>query len=260
GHALQRTPKGRFFPLTRDQLLECAAIVHAARRGVLDTIGLRDAPLDILAQQIVAVAAAEDRAEDEVFALMRRAAPYADLSRRDFDAVVTMLSEGVATRRGRAGALVHRDGVNRRLPRRRGARLAALTSGGAIPDNTDYDVMLAEDATKVGKIGEDFAIESMAGDVFLLGNTSWRIRRVEPGRVWSEDAHGAAPTVPFWVGEAPARTAELSVEVGRLREEIAARMAAEREGGGGTPATIAWLMEACSLDEAGARLAALYVE
>jgi ATP-dependent Lhr-like helicase len=255
GHMLGATPKGRLFPLTRDQLLECAAIVRAARGGVMDAIALRDAPLDILAQQIVAIASAEDRSEDEVFALSRSAAPYGELARDTFDQVVTMLSEGVAGRRGRAGALVHRDAVNGRLRGRRGARLAALTSGGAIPDNANYDVLELPEGGKVGTIEEDFAIESMAGDVFLLGNTSWRIRRVETGKVWVEDARGAAPTVPFWLGEAPARSPELSTEVGALREEIARRVAA----GESVEATVAWLMEACALDEAGARLARDYV-
>jgi ATP-dependent Lhr-like helicase len=255
GHMLGATPKGRFFPLTRDQLLECASIVRAARRGVLDAISLRDAPLDILAQQIVAMASCEDRGEDEIFEIVRRAAPYGDLSRAQFDEIVTMVSEGVAGRRGRAGALVHRDAVNKRLRGRRGARLAALTSGGAIPENADYDVLELPEGGKVGTLNEDFAIESMAGDVFLLGNTSWRIRRVETGKVWVEDAKGAAPTVPFWLGEAPARTPELSAEVGALREEIAARIArGEPEG-----ETVAWLVAACALDEAGARLVLLYV-
>src|SRR5262249_49689934 len=156
--------------------------------------------------------ACEDRGEDEVFALVRRAATYADLDRAAFDKVVAMVSEGVASRRGRAGALVHRDAVNRRLRGRRGARLAPLTPAGAIPDNANYEVLELPEGAKVGTIEEDFAIESMAGDVFLLGNTSWRIRRVETGKVWVEDARGAAPTVPFWLGEAPARTPELSAE------------------------------------------------
>jgi ATP-dependent Lhr-like helicase len=255
GHALGGTPKGRLFPLTRDQLLECAAIVRAARRGVVDAIALRDAPLDVLAQQIVAIAACEDRSEDEVYEMVRRAAQYGDLSREEFDRVVAMLSEGVSGRRGRAGALVHRDAVNRRLRGRRGARIAALTSGGAIPDNGDYDVLEQPEGGKVGTLNEDFAIESMAGDVFLLGNTSWRIKRVEMGKVWVEDARGAAPTVPFWLGEAPARTRELSSEVGALREEVAARLKA----GEPVAETIAFLREACALDEAGARLLRDYV-
>jgi len=260
GHALARTPKGRFFPLTRDQLLECAAIVRAARRGVLDTVVYRRAPLDILAQQIVAVASAADVDEDEVFALMRRAAPYAELRREDYDAVLTMLSEGVATRRGRAGAMIHRDGVNRRLRGRRGARLAALTSGGAIPDTADYDVLLVADGTKIGKVGEDFAIDSSAGQTFLLGNTSWRIRRVETGKVWVEDAKGAPPSVPFWFGEAPARTQELSAEVASLRQEIADHAAASREAGLGLAQAVDRIAAAYALDRPGARLACEYVE
>ena len=260
GHALARTPKGRFFPLTRDQLLECAAIVRAARGGVLDTVALRNAPLDILAQQIVAVAAAADVDEDEVFALMRRAAPYAELRREDYDAVVGMLSEGVATRRGRAGAMIHRDGVNRRLRGRRGARLAALTSGGAIPDNADYDVVLVTDGTKIGSVGEDFAIDSSAGQTFLLGNTSWRIHRVQTGKVWVEDAKGAPPSVPFWFGESPARTRELSEQVADLRREIAAHAKASRDAGLGLAQAIDRIGAEYALCPAGARLACEYVE
>jgi ATP-dependent Lhr-like helicase len=218
GHIVGGTPKGRLFPLTRDQLVECAALVRAARRHVMDAIALRDAPLDILAQQIVAACACEEWDEDALFDLYRRAAPYATLARADFDAIVDMLAEGIATRRGRAGALLHRDAVHRRLRGRRGARLGALTSGGAIPDNANYDVVLEPEGTLVGSLDEDFAIESMAGDIILLGNNSWRIRRVESGRVRVEDAQGQPPTIPFWLGEGPARTRELSAEVADLRE------------------------------------------
>jgi len=252
GHALRATPKGRLFPLTRDQLVECAALVRAARRAEIDAIRLRDAPLDVMAQQVVAATAAEECDEDQLFALVRRAAPYAELARADFDAVIDMLSEGIATSRGRSGALVHRDAVNRRLRGRRGARLAALTSGGAIPDNANYDVVLEPEGTVIGNVDEDFAIESMAGDIILLGNSSWRIRRVEPGRVRVEDAAGAAPTIPFWLGEGPARTRELSLEVAALREEIAT--AAAR---GEDPA--AALMVSCALDRRGAELLRDYV-
>ncbi|MFO0759406.1 MAG: DEAD/DEAH box helicase [Byssovorax sp.] len=259
GHALSATPKGRFFPLTRDQLIESAAIVRASRRGVMDAIALRKAPLDVLAQQIIATAAAEESDTDALYSLVRKAASYGDLDRETFDRVVEMVSEGVSTRRGREGALVHHDAVNRRLRGRRGSRLAALTSGGAIPDNANYDVMLTSDATKVGTVDEDFAIDSSAGDVFLLGNTSWRIHRVEPGKVWVEDAHGAAPTIPFWFGEAPARTIELSTEIGNLRKDIVERYSAERKGDAEPGSTIAWLKDACALDDAGARLACEYV-
>ena len=215
GHALVATPKGRLFPLTRDQLVECAALARAARRGEIDRLALRDAPLDVLAQQVVAICASEEQDEDRLFALCRRAAPYAALDRREFDQVVDMLAEGIATRRGRYAARLHRDAVGRTLKARRGSRLAAITSGGAIPDNANYEVVLEPDETTIGSLDEDFAIESMAGDVFLLGNTSWRIRRIESGRVRVEDAGGAPSTIPFWLGEAPARTLELSTELPR---------------------------------------------
>ncbi len=260
GHALAATPKGRLFPLTRDQLVECAAIVRSARRGEIDRIAMRDAPLDVLAQQIVAACAANERGEDELFDHVRRAAPYASLSRAAFDDVVRMLAEGVSARRGRAGALLFRDGVGGRLKARRGAALAALTSGGAIPDNGNYDVVLA-DGMKVGSVDEDFAVDSRAGDVFLLGSTSWRIRRIESGKVWVEDAPGAPPTVPFWFGEGPARTRELSAEVGALREEVSRRLFEGRDPG--EPArlwqTAAWLEQTCALDRAGAVLLCEYV-
>ena len=252
GHALRATPKGRLFPLTRDQLVECAALVRAARRAEIDAIRLREAPLDVMAQQIVATTAAEECDEDQLFQLVQRAAPYAELARADFDAVVDMLSDGIATSRGRSGALVHRDAVNRRLRGRRGARLAALTSGGAIPDNANYDVVLEPEGTVIGNLDEDFAIESMAGDIILLGNSSWRIRRVEPGRVRVEDAAGAAPTIPFWLGEGPARTRELSAEVAALREEIAAAAARGED-------SAAALMVSCALDRRGAELLRDYV-
>src|SRR6185436_3492918 len=254
GYALRATPKGRLFPLTRDQLVECAALIRAARQGEIDRVALRSGPLDILAQQLVAACACEEWDEDALFALVKNAAQYAQLERRDFDAVVDVMSEGIATSRGRAGALLHRDAVHRKLKARRGARLAALTSGGAIPDNANYDVILDPEGTLIGTIEEDFAIESMAGDVILLGNSSWRIRRVESGRVRVEDASGQAPTIPFWLGEAPARTKELSTAVGALREEVARRL-----DEGETDALVAWLIQACALDRAGAELVRDYV-
>jgi len=252
GHALGATPKGRVFPLTRDQLVECAALVRAARRGELDRVALRRAPLDVLSQQIVAACSAEEWDEDRLYSLCRRAAPYAELERGEFDAVVDMLSEGISTRRGRAGTRLHRDAVGRRLKGRRGARLAALTSGGAIPDNANYDVVLEPDETLIGSVDEDFAVESMAGDVMLLGNTSWRIRRVESGKVRVEDAGSAAPTIPFWLGEGPARTPELSAEVSAVREEVARRLA-------DPDAAARWLMEEGALDRRGAELARDYI-
>jgi ATP-dependent Lhr-like helicase len=252
GHAIDATPKGRLFPLTRDQLVECAALVRAARRAEIDAVCLRDAPLDVLSQQIVAAASCDEWDEDALYELCRRAGPYARLTRADYDSVVDMLAEGIATSRGRSGALLHRDGVNRRLRGRRGARLAALTSGGAIPDNANYDVILEPDGTQIGSIDEDFAIESMAGDIILLGNSSWRIRRVEPGKVRVEDAAGAPPTIPFWLGEGPARTRELSAEVAALREEIVSAHARHQDD-------IPGLEASCALDRRGAELLRDYV-
>ncbi len=213
-------PKGRIFPSTRDELLECAAFVRGVRLGNLEQTSVMAYPLDILSQQIVAAVACEEIGEDELFALVREAWPYARLPRAEFDAVVEMLSEGVATSRGSRGAWLHRDAVSRSLRPRRGARLAALTSGGAIPDNFSYAVVKEPEGLVIGSLDEDFAVESLAGDIFLLGNSSWRIRRVESGRVRVEDAHGQAPTIPFWLGEAPGRSPELSLEVSRLRASL----------------------------------------
>ncbi len=248
GHWVGALPKGRLFATTRDELVECAALVRAIRSGELDKLEIPSAPLDILAQQIVACCAADDWDEDELFALVRSAYPYRDLARSDFDAVIEMLSEGIATSRGRRGAFLHHDQVNHRVRGRRGARLTAITCGGAIPETAQYQVVAEPESTVVGSLDEDFAVESMAGDIFLLGTTSWKIRRVEPGRVRVEDAHGAAPTIPFWRGEAPGRTRELSQAVSKLREDVAA--AAE---------PVRFLEEECSLDRLGAEQAAAYI-
>jgi ATP-dependent Lhr-like helicase len=248
GHWVGALPKGRIFATTRDELVECAALVRAIRRGDLDRLEIPHNALDILAQQIVAACACEDFGEDELFDLVRRAWPYRTLERADFDAVLEILSEGIATARGRSGAYLHRDAVNRRLKGRRNARLTAITSGGAIPETAQYLVIAEPEGTTVGTLDEDFAVESLAGDVFLLGTTSWRIRRIEPGRVRVEDAHGAAPGIPFWLGEAPGRTFELSAEVSRLREDMVAR-----------PDPPHWQDE-CGLDRSGAEQAVAYVQ
>jgi ATP-dependent Lhr-like helicase len=248
GHWVGALPKGRFFPTTRDELIECAALVRAIRRGELDKLEIPRAPLDILAQQMVAACACEEFGEDELFSLMQRAAPYRDLARRDFDAVVEMLSEGIATSRGRRSAYLHRDRVNHRVRGRRGARLVAITSGGAIPDTSQYQVIAEPEGAVIGSLDEDFAVESMAGDIFLLGTTSWKIRRIEPGRVRVENAHGAAPSIPFWLGEAPGRTRELSLEVSQLREQTA-----------DSRDPVAMLKADCGLDQRGAEQAAEYV-
>ncbi len=230
GHAVDGTPKGRLFPLSRDDLVECAALLDSVRREELDRLQIPHQPLDVLAQQIVAEVAAQDWTEDDLFALLRRAWPYRSLPRADFDALVTMLGEGFTTRRGRRGALLHHDGVNHTLRGRRGARLTAITNGGAIPDNADYRVLLEPENHFVGTVNEDFAVESLAGDIFQLGNRSYKIIRVERGVVRVEDAHGQPPTIPFWLGEAPGRSDELSQSVSRLRASIAESLTHDPEG------------------------------
>ncbi|HEY0946256.1 MAG TPA: DEAD/DEAH box helicase [Opitutaceae bacterium] len=210
-------PKGRLFPLSRDELVEGVATLRSIRAGALDTLEIPQKPLDVLAQQIVACAADEDWDEADLFELMRSSWPYRDLTRQEFLDVVRMLSEGFSTKRGRRGALIHHDEVNHRIRARRGARLVALTSGGAIPDNADYRVLVEPSETFIGTVNEDFAVESMAGDVFQLGNASWRIVGINSGTVRVEDAHGQPPGIPFWLGEAPGRTDELSRAVSALR-------------------------------------------
>ncbi|MDQ2975643.1 MAG: DEAD/DEAH box helicase, partial [Acidobacteriota bacterium] len=223
-HTVAGFPKGRIFPLSRDELVECAAIIDSVRRGELDRLELPEQPLDILAQQIVAASAAEEWTEDNLFQMVKRAYPYRNLEREQFDSVLRMLAEGFSTKRGRRSAYLHHDAVNQRIRGRRNARISAITSGGAIPDTADYAVVLEPSDLVIGSVNEDFAIESLQGDIFQLGNTSWRVLRVEQGKVRVEDAHGQPPSIPFWLGEAPARTHELSVSVSRLREEVANRV------------------------------------
>ena len=225
GHALGLRPRGRIFPASRDELVESAALVRAVGAGRLDRIVQLVAPLDVLAQQIVAESACEEWPEDDLYALFRRATPYRNLSREEFGEVVDMLAQGVGEGAGRARPLLHRDRVNGVLRARRGARPVAIQNGGTIPEVGDYRVIAEPDETVVGAVNEDWAIESMAGDIFLLGTNSWRIRRIESGVVRVEDAHGAPPTIPFWLGEAPGRTIELSEEVGRLRRDVEAGLA-----------------------------------
>ena len=225
-HSRAGTPKGRLYPLTRDELVECTALLAAVRAGRLDAIQLPALPLDIAAQQIVAEVGAQEWKTDELFALVRRAAPYTEMTREQFDEVVDLVSNGIATGRGARGAYVHHDSVNGELRGRKGARLAAATSGGAIPENGDYRVVAEPDDTFIGTVNEDWAVESMAGDIFLLGTHSWQIRKVEAGVVRVRDAGDAPPNVPFWMGEAPARTAELSQEVSQLRATVDAFLAA----------------------------------
>jgi ATP-dependent Lhr-like helicase len=249
GHAVDGTPKGRLFPLSRDELVECTALLDSVRRGELDRLVPPEQPLDVLAQQIVAEVAAREWGEDELYALLRRAWPYQALAREDFAAVVRMLADGFSTRRGRRGALIHYDGVNRVLRGRRGARLTALTSGGTIPDNADYQVLLEPENQVIGSVNEDFAVESLAGDIFQLGNKSYRIIRVERGIVRVEDAQGMAPNIPFWLGEAPGRSDELSLSVSRLRMEMESRLRCDPSGEG----VLRWLIDDVSIAEPAAR-------
>jgi len=266
GHWRGAVPKGRFFATTRDDLLECASLVRAMRHGDLDKLIIPESPLDVLAQQIVAACAAEEWGEVDLFHLLRRAYPYRNLAPETYDAILEMLAEGIAARRGRYGAYLHRDRVNGKLRGRRGSRIAAITSGGAIPDNALYTVVAEPEGMVVGTVDEDFAVESNKGDVMLLGNTSWMIRRVESnaGRLLVEDAHGAPPSVPFWRGEAPARTEELSGHVAELRQQVSDRLLATSPIGifqndPKVAAAVAWLKSECGLDDSGAEQSIEYI-
>ena len=231
GHAVSGTPKGRLFPLSRDELVECSALLDSVQRGELDRLNVPQHALDVLSQQIVAEVSTRECTEDELFSLAKSAYPYHALNRADFDSVVRMLASGFTTKNGRRGALLHHDGINKVLRSRRGSRLTALTSGGAIPDNADYNVLLEPENILIGSVNEDFAVESLAGDIFQLGNHSYRILRVERGTVRVEDARDQPPTIPFWLGEAPGRSNELSRSVSRLRSEMVEKLAADTSGG-----------------------------
>jgi len=253
GHSLGGTPKGRLFPLSRDDLVECAALLDCVRRGELDRLHIPAQPLDVVAQQIVAEVAAREWDVDELFELIRGAYPYRDLQRTDLDDVVRMLADGFTTRRGRRGALIHFDAVNRKVRGRRGARLTALTSGGTIPDTADYTVLLEPQSQPIGTINEDFAVESLQGDVFQLGNSSYRILRVEQSTVRVEDAHGQPPSIPFWLGEAPGRSDELSQGVSRLRADVESRL------DGGLEKAVSWLTDEVGVAAPAAVQAAGYL-
>ena len=221
GHTIKGVPKGRIFPLTRDDLIECAAMVRAVHDGELDRVSVPDKPLDVLAQQIVAETSAEaEWDEDALFNLFKGACPYRSLEKQEFDEVVGMLARGYATRRGRRGALIHHDSLNQKLRSRKGSRLNAIVNGGAIPEVFDYRVVLEPEGHFIGTLNEDFAIESLPGDVFQLGNTSWRILRIGNGVVRVADAQGQPPSMPFWLGEAPARSEEMSVAASQLRAAV----------------------------------------
>lgn len=247
GHWHGAISRGRFFATTRDQLLECAALINAIQQGDLDQLIIPQQPLDILAQQIVAACATNEWHEEDLFQLVKRAYPYHDLTRESFDTILEMLSDGIAGVRGRYSAYLFHDKVNHRVKGRRNSRLSAITSGGAIPDNGLFSVIAEPEELNVGTLDEDFAVESNRGDIILLGNTSWRIHRIEAnrGRVLVEDAHGAPPSVPFWRGEAPARTNELSWHVSQLRQTISDLLSDK-------DAAMQWLQTHCRVDQAGA--------
>ncbi len=266
GHWRGAVPKGRFFATTRDELQECAALVRSIRQGELDRLIIPPAPLDILAQQIVAACSVEEWDEEALFSVIQRAYPYRELTPEIYGSVLEVLSEGIAAQRGRYGAYIHRDRVNGKLRPRRGARLAAITSGGAIPDNSLFTVVAEPEGTVIGTVDEDFAVESNAGDIMLLGNSSWRIRRIEgkSGRVLVEDARGAPPSVPFWLGEAPARTQELSAQIAVLRKEISDRLpgvspAAISFADPVVAGTVLWLKQECGVDDSGAEQMIEYI-
>ncbi len=251
GHAVVGTPKGRLFPLSRDDLVECTALLYAVARGELDLLEMPKHPLDVLSQQIIAEVSGREWAEDDLFIRVLRAWPYHDLSRETFDALLTMLANGFSTRRGRRAVWLHRDAVNKKLRARKGARLAALMNGGAIPDQFDSDVILQPEGHSIGTLNEDFAFD---GDIFQLGNTSYRILKVETGKVYVEDAKGQPPNIPFWFGEAPGRSRELSAAVADLRLEVEQRLAA-----GGIKDCARWLIDDLGLTDAAAMQIVVYL-
>jgi ATP-dependent Lhr-like helicase len=253
GHAVGGTSKGRLFPLSRDELVECAALLRAVRQGELDRLMVPQNALDVLCQQIVAEVAAREWRTDELFETFRRAHPYRNLTAAQFEECIDMLAAGFSTRRGRHTALLHHDSVNRMLRPRKSSRLTAITSGGAIPDNADYRVLMEPAGLLVGTVNEDFAVESLQGDVFQLGNASYRILRVERGTVRVQDAHGQPPSIPFWLGEAPGRSVELCAAVADLKQEIGRRLA-------DPGAARQWLIEAAGLDEVAALQLVGYLE
>ncbi|WP_327438664.1 DEAD/DEAH box helicase [Pseudomonas donghuensis] len=247
GHQLEGTPKGRLFPLSRDDLIECAALLDCVRRGELDHLHVPKAPLDVLAQQIVAEVSSQEWHEQALFDCLRRAMPYAELDQGHYQALLRMLGEGFNGRQGIRSAYLHRDALNGTLRGRRGSQLTALTSGGTIPDNADYSVLLEPQGLNIGSVNEDFAVESIAGDIFQLGNASYRILRVESGRVRVEDAKGLPPSIPFWLGEAPGRSDELSAGVARLQGEIDQRLS---DTDGQRQPLLDWLTAELGLDSA----------
>lgn len=266
GHWRGAIPKGRIFPTTRDELIECGALVRSIHNGELDRLIIPDCPLDVLAQQIVACCSAEEWEEDKLFELCKSAYPYRNLDRATFDRILDMLTEGFEARSIRFGAYLHRDRVNGIVKGRRGSRLTAITNGGAIPEVGNFAMVAEPENINVGTLDEDFAVESNAGDIILLGNTSWRIKRIEQARsrVLVEDAHGAPPSVPFWRGEAPARTFELSHQVAELRRQISEMLPGAEPGATLTKnpavdACLDWLKDNCGFDKSAGEQSIEYI-
>ena len=266
GHWRGAIPKGRFFATTRDDLIENAALIRAMRSGVLDKLEIPAKPIDVLMQQIVAACAAEPWEERRLFEILRRALPYRDLTWDEFEEALCLLTDGIESSRGRYGAYLLRDRVHGRIQARRGARLAAVTNGGTIPETSLFPVIMQPEGVQIATLDEDFAVESSPGDIVLLGNTSWRIQKIESasGRVLVEDAHGQPPSVPFWTGEAPQRTMELSEFVSELRVEIDRRTNDVLPGyisqtNPQVAETVAWLKEECAVDDAAAEQMIGYV-
>ncbi len=249
-HQVDGVPKGRLFATSRDDLIECVALLDCVRRGELDELHVPRAPLDVVAQQIVAEVSNQAWHEQALFDCLRQAMPFATLDHDHYQALLRMLAEGYNGRQGVRSAYLHRDAVSGMLRGRRGSQLTALTSGGTIPDNADYAVLLEPQALNIGSVNEDFAVESIAGDIFQLGNASYRILRVEAGRVRVEDAHGLPPTIPFWLGEAPGRSNELSAAVARLQGQIDEQL---QRAEGDTLVVQAWLQHTFELAEACAQ-------
>ena len=249
GHQVEGVPKGRLFPTSRDDLIECVALLDCVRQGELDHVQVPKAPLDVLAQQIVAEVSNQPWPEQALYDCLRQAMPYAELDPAHYQALLRMLAEGYNGRQGVRSAYLHRDAVSGTLRGRRGSQLTALTSGGTLPETADYAVLLEPQSLNIGSVNEDFAVESIAGDIFQLGNASYRILRVEPGRVRVEDAHGLAPTIPFWLGEAPGRSDELSAAVARLQARIDERL---QSSAGDFAPVQAWLQQAFVLEASSA--------
>ncbi|HAH46061.1 MAG TPA: DEAD/DEAH box helicase, partial [Planctomycetaceae bacterium] len=253
GHSLGLVPKGRIFALSRDELVESMALVRSIKQGILDTVRMPEAPIDILAQQITAEVACQEWNTDDLFESLTRSYSYRNLKRKDFDSTLQFLSEGISSTAGRSRVYLHHDQVQNRIRSRKNARLVSTMNGGAIPEVASYRVVTEDDQTVVGSVDEEFAVESMAGDIFLLGNTSWQVRYVRGGDVTVVDAHGAPPSIPFWFGEAPGRSLELSTEISHLREELERRIE-------NTEQAILWLSQETNTDEWGSKQIVEYVQ